>query len=115
MPPEETAVNPTVRPSGEPYSATAFRNALGDPENNKDEIAEFVGEENVDNVLKILGLSSNMEEQASMGGGGVAIGTAPLASGSDKPAKRNKKKRTDEKLKLANEVMRLIIERGILQ
>jgi cytidyltransferase-like protein len=117
LPPEETAVNPTVRPSGEPYSATAFRNALGDPENNKDEIAEFVGEENVDNVLKILGLSSNMEEQASMGGGGVAIGTAPLASGSGKksPAKRNKKKRTDEKLKLANEVMKLIIERGILK
>ena len=117
LPPERTAVNPTVRPSGEPYSATAFRNALGDPENNKDEIAEFVGEENVDNVLKILGLSSNMEEQASMGGGGVAIGTAPLASGSGKkrPAKRDKKKRTDEKLKLANEVMRLIIERGILK
>tara|TARA_R100000008_G_C3554931_1_gene152625 strand:- start:401 stop:1150 length:750 start_codon:yes stop_codon:yes gene_type:complete len=116
LPPERTAVNPTVRPSGEPYSATAFRNALGDPENNKDEIAEFVGEENVDNVLKILGLSSNMEEQTSMGGGGVAIGTAPLGSGSDKPAKKDKKKRrTDEKLKLANEVMKLIIERGILR
>ena len=116
LPPEETAVNPTVRSSGEPYSATAFRNALGDPENNKDEIAEFVGEENVDNVLEILGLSSNMEEQSSMGGGGVAIGTAPLGSGSDKPTKRDKKKRrTDEKLKLANEVMKLIIERGILR
>ena len=116
LPPEETAVNPTVRPSGEPYSATAFRNALSDPENNKDEIAEFVGEENVDKVLEILGLSSNMEEQTSMGGGGVAIGTAPLGSGSDKPAKKDKKKRrTDEKLKLANEVMKLIIERGILR
>ena len=116
LPPEETAVNPTVRPSGEPYSATAFRDALGDPENNKDEIAEFVGEENVDKVLEILGLSSNMEEQTSMGGGGVAIGTAPLGSGSDKPAKKGKKKRrTDEKLKLANEVMKLIIERGILR
>jgi cytidyltransferase-like protein len=116
LPPEETAVNPTVRPSGEPYSATAFRDALGDPENNKDEIAEFVGEENVDKVLEILGLSSNMKEQTSMGGGGVAIGTAPLGSGSDKPAKKDKKKRrTDEKLKLANEVMKLIIERGILR
>jgi cytidyltransferase-like protein len=112
--PEGTAVTPMQRSGDKPFSATDFRNALGNPE-NRDEIAEFVGEENVDNVLKILGLSSNMEEQASMGGGGVAIGTAPLASGSDKPAKRDKKKRTDEKLKLANEVMRLIIERGILK
>ena len=112
--PEGTAVTPMQRSGDKPFSATDFRNALGNPE-NRDEIAEFVGEENVDNVLKILGLSSNMEEQASMAGGGVAIGTAPLASGSDKPAKRNKKKRTDEKLKLANEVMRLIIERGILR
>jgi cytidyltransferase-like protein len=112
--PEGTAVTPMQRSGDKPFSATDFRNALGNPE-NRDEIAEFVGEENVDNVLKILGLSSNMEEQASMGGGGVAIGTAPLASGSDKPAKKDKKKRTDEKLKLANEVMRLIIERGILQ
>ena len=112
--PEGTAVTPMQRSGDKPFSATDFRNALGNPE-NRDEIAEFVGEENVDNVLKILGLSSNMEEQASMGGGGVAIGPAPLASGSDKPAKRDKKKRTDEKLKLANEVMRLIIERGILK
>lgn len=113
--PEGTAVTPMERAGAVPFSATDFRNALGNPD-NRDEIAEFVGEENVDNVLKILGLSSNMDEQSAMAVGGVAIGGAPLGSGSDRPAKRDKKKRrTDEKLKLANEVMRLIIERGILR
>ena len=115
VPPEQSAVTPTVRPNGEPYSATDFRNALGNPE-NRSEIADFVGEENVDEVLRILGLST-MDEQSGMGtGGGVAIGTAPLASGSDKPAKRdktNKKQKEYIDLGLLAEVMKLIKERGI--
>ena len=114
VPPEQSAVTPTVRPNGEPYSATDFRNALGNPE-NRSEIAEFVGEENVDEVLRILGLST-MGEQTGMAGGGVAIGTAPLESGSDKPAKRDKNKKKQKEyidLGLLAEVMKLIKERGI--
>ena len=42
IPPEQSAVVPTERPDGTPYSATDFRNALGNPENTA-EIAEFVG------------------------------------------------------------------------
>tara|TARA_B100001094_G_scaffold306074_1_gene336489 strand:- start:4113 stop:6092 length:1980 start_codon:yes stop_codon:yes gene_type:complete len=113
-----TGVEPTTRMNGEPYSATDFRNALGGALENRSEIADFVGEENVDEILRILGLST-MGEQSAMGaGGGVAIGTAPLASGSDKPAKRDKNKKKQKEyidLGLLAEVMELIKERGILK
>lgn len=110
-----TGVEPTTRMSGEPFSATDFRNLLGSALENRDEVAEFVGEENVDEVLRILGLST-MGEQSGMAGGGVAIGTAPLASGSDKPAKRDTKKKKQKQyidLGLLAEVIELIKERGI--
>ena len=109
-----TGVEPTTRMNGEPYSATDFRNVLGNPE-NRSEVAEFVGEENVDEVLRILGLST-IDEQSGMHGGGVAISPAPLASGSDKPAKRDKNKKKQKEyidLGLLAEVMELIKERGI--
>ena len=119
LPPEATAVEPTLRPNGEPYSATAFREALSDPTNNREEIADFVGEENVDNILSTLGLNGKVDEMST--GVGMAGPTAPLASGSGKPANKRdtkrKKKLTvmkDENLDIANEVLRLIKERGIL-
>jgi cytidyltransferase-like protein len=114
VPPRGSAVVPTSRDSGEPYSATDFRNALGDAVKNRREIAEFVGEENVDAVLDILDLST-VDENSAMGGGGVAISSAPLASGSDKPAKRDTKKKKQKQyidLGLLAEVMELIIEKG---
>lgn len=117
LPPEETAVEPTLRPSNEPYSATAFRKALGDPDKNRNEIADFVGEENVDNFLTTLGLSGRVEEMAAMAAGGVAVGSGPLASGSAKrrPKKKTTKSKKNENLAIANEVLRLIKERGILR
>ena len=110
VPPESSAVNPTVRADGVPFSATEFRNALGNPE-NREEIAEFVGEENVDAVLDILGLST--VEEVSMGVGGYG---APLAFGSvdDPEDKKEAKKRKEYiDLSLIDEVMKLIMERGI--
>ena len=122
--PEQTSVSPTTRPSGEPYSATAFRNALGNPE-GREEIADFIGEENVDAVLDILGLTATLDEMSAMGGGSVAGASAPLGStlvsrGPLTPtAKKKKKKKTKQKeyidLSLIDEVMKLIIERGITQ
>ncbi len=107
--PEKTAVVPTLRPSGEPYSGTAFREALGNPE-NRAEIADFVGEENVDAVLNIIGLSGAIEEISSSGVAGYAL---PLGSGSAKPKKKRAKKPKNENLAIVNEVMKLIKERGI--
>ena len=126
VPPEQSAVSPSVRSDGVPYSATDFRNALGDPENNRAEISEFVGEENVDEILHILGLSGNIEEMSSAGGmgagaaatGDVAGYAGPLGSGSARrkgPKKKTAKSTKNENIAIANEVMRLIKERGILR
>jgi cytidyltransferase-like protein len=109
--PEKTAVNPTVRASGEPYSATAFRNALGAGSGNKAEIADFVGEENVDAVLSILGLG-NVDEMSAMAGGAVAGYSAPLGSGSARPKKKKKKNEYID-ISLIDEVIELIMKRGI--
>tara|TARA_B100000085_G_scaffold185716_1_gene169734 strand:+ start:598 stop:2607 length:2010 start_codon:yes stop_codon:yes gene_type:complete len=111
-----TGVEPTARASGEPYSATDFRNALGGALDNRAEIADFVGEENVDDVLSILGLG-NVEEMAAMAGGAVGGYAGPLGSTSDKPAKRDTKKKKQKQyidLGLLAEVMKLIKERGII-
>jgi len=118
--PNKSAVTPTVRDGGEPYSATDFRNALGDPENNRLQIAEFVGEENVDVVLSILGLS-NIEEISAMGGGAVAGASVPLGSGSGRPTKKKKNKKPsiirqeNVDISLIDEVIELIMKRGIIQ
>ena len=110
--PEKTAVEPTSRASGEPYSATAFRNALGGALENKAEIADFVGEENVESVLSILGLNSAVQEQSSAGGvaGAVFAGKYKTKKKNKQPSKLNK-----EDLNTVDEVMRLIMERGIMR
>jgi len=123
LPPDRTAVNPTVRASGEPYSATDFRNALGGALENRAEIADFVGEENVDEVLSILGLETPIKEMSPSGAGAGYAG--PLGStlanrGPLTPTpKKKKKKQTKQKeyidLSLIDEVMKLIIERGIVR
>lgn len=129
--PERSAVPPTTRPSGEPYSATDFRNALGNPD-DKSTIADFVGKENVKAVLDKLGLSGSIKEMSAMGGGpggGAVQGGAsstPLGSTlvsrgtlTPTPKKKKKKKKTKQKeyidLSLIDEVMKLIIERGTTQ
>lgn len=108
--PKGTAVTPMQRQGDVPFSATDFRNALGNP-NNKDEIAEFVGKENVDNVLKILGLSSELDEMAFAGAAG--------GYGASFPGKvrRRKTKKQQENIdtSLIDDVMRLIMERGIMR
>jgi len=122
--PEQTAVSPTMRPNGEPYGATEFRKALGGALENRAEIADFVGEENVDAVLDILGLSAPLEEMSAMGGGAVGGASVPLGSTlvrrgplTRAPKKKKKKKKQTEyiDLSLIDEVMKLIIERGITQ
>jgi cytidyltransferase-like protein len=110
--PEKTAVEPTSRASGEPYSATAFRNALGGALENKAEIADFVGEENVESVLSILGLNSAVQEQSGAGAvaGAVFAGKYKTKKKNKQPSKLNK-----EDLNTVDEVMRLIMERGIMR
>ena len=106
--PEGTAVTPAMRGGEMPFSATDFRNALGNPE-NRAEIAEFVGEENVDAVLNILGLGS-VEEMSTAGIAGAPV---PLEFGSDRPKKKRSKQNEYIDLSLIDEVIELIMKRGI--
>ena len=106
--PEGTAVTPAMRGGEMPFSATDFRNALGNPE-NRAEIAEFVGEENVDAVLDILGLGS-VEEMSTAGIAGAQV---PLEFGSDRPKKKRSKQNEYIDLSLIDEVIELIMKRGI--
>lgn len=104
-----TGVEPTAREGGEPYSATDFRNALGNPEDRAG-IADFVGERNVDAVLDILGLGSVEEMSGAGAAGGYA---APLGSGSVRPKKKRSKQNEYIDLSLIDEVIELIMKRGI--
>ena len=76
LPPEETAVTPANRPSGEPFSATDAREMLEKGENAD----EFFGAGRTENVRSILGLEP-MEELSVMGaaGGGSIEGSAASA------------------------------------
>ena len=114
MPPKGVA--PSMRANGEPYSASAFRMALGNPENRAD-IADFVGEENVDAVLDILGIGA-VEETSAMGGGAVGGFSGPLGSTSGKKRKKVQQdtiiRQENIDLNIVDEVMELIIGRGII-
>jgi hypothetical protein len=118
LPPRQTAVTPTVRASGEPYSATDFRELLGDPQNNMVELEEFIGEGNVPALLDILKLGAPLEEMSAMGGGAVSGYSGPLGSTSAerKPTKKKRKKKKNENfdMSLVNEVLELLIERGTI-
>ena len=107
VPPMESAVEPLNRPSGEPFSATDMRNLLGDIPANKEQLMDFAGD-NVDGVLKILGIE-NLEELSGMSGGSVAGGTG-------KKKKQNSIIRQENiDFNIVDDVIRLIMERGVSQ
>ena len=103
LPPEETAVIPANRPSGEPYSATDARKMLEQGENAD----EFFGDGRTEAVRSILGLDSPIEEMS--GAGAVAGYGAPL------DAKPKKKKHNEyNELYLYKEVLKLLKKEGII-
>jgi cytidyltransferase-like protein len=116
--PAKTAVEPTQRDNGEPYSASDFRNALGAAVENPGAIAEFVGEENVEAVLSILDLTNDIEETSAMGGGAMAGASVPLGSTSGKRRKKAPQntmiRHENIDLSIIDEVMELITKRGII-
>ncbi len=109
--PEETAVVPADRPSGEPYSATHAREFL---EQGKD-ADEFFGKGRTATVRSILGLDQ-LEEMS--GAGAVAGYSLPLGAhavvGSEKRKKKKKQKEYNE-LYLYKEVLKLLTTKGIIK
>ena len=130
--PRQSAVLPATRPNGEPFSATDMRRLLGAAENDPDaieELEEFIGEENVFDLLSILGIGGSLKETSTASGGSVegsATGPdgGPWVNGKE-IKKDNEKEKERSKLvtrtlgiaenNTVDEVMRLIMERGILR
>ena len=107
LPPEETAVIPANRPSGEPYSATDARKMLEQDENAD----EFFGEGRTETVRSILGLDSQIDEMSAMAGGAVQGYGAPLGT-----KKRKKKKQSEyNELYLYKEVLKLLMKEGTIK
>ena len=127
--PLTSAVEPTLRPNGEPYSASDMRTLLGAAETDEnaiEELEEFIGEDNVFDLLSILGLASPMQEMTTAGGGGApgAVGAngGPWVNDDEikkdnEEEKQRSKLVTTENIDLStvDEVMKLIMERGILR
>ena len=106
LPPEETAVVPANRPSGEPYSATDARKMLEQGVGAD----EFFGDGRTEAVRSILGLDASLEEMSAMGGGAVAGYGAPLG------AKKKKKKHSEyNELYLYKEVLKLLMKEGVIK
>ena len=135
VPPMESAVEPLARSNGEPFSATDMRNLLGDILTNKEALRDFAGD-SVGDVLRILGMEA-LEEMSSAGGSGSrpsSVQGAPAAGGGPWQHSNIKKDNKEEEersklvtrgslamakentdLSIVDEVIRLIMERGISQ
>ena len=130
MDPFSTAVEPSLRPNGTPYSASDMRELLGAAETSEDaieELEDFIGEDKVFDLLSILGIASPMQEM-SAGGAGAVAGAAVGSKGGpwankkeiedDNEAEKQRSRlvtRENNDLVTVDEVMRLIMERGILR
>ena len=92
-----------------------------DPNNSelRKALSEFIPDDRINDLLAIFG-ESKVEEISSAAGGAGEIGSGPLFT-SGKPIRRRKKKNPsmirEQKidLTLIDEVMELLIERGIVQ
>jgi len=115
---------PSVKKGKDPgqFHASDFRFVLVEAAKNdvaRKMLEDFVGGDNTDAVLDILGLGT-IEEMSGAGGGagaGLTGAPVPLESGSDRPKKKTKKIKQNEyiDLSLIDEVMELITKRGIVQ
>ena len=129
---EEYAVVPSGRSDNKPFSASDSRqlvsNLVTNPEDVESlrQLTEYIPQDKIDELFNILGQPSpvsTMEQdpvnETSLGGGGpggapgnVTGYSGPLQSGSGNPKKKPRKKK-NENLVIVNEVMKLIMERGI--
>jgi len=130
--PKSTAVLPSTRPNGEPFSSTDMRNLISAAENDPqalDELEEFIGEENVLDLLSILGVGAPVNEMSAMGAGAVQGAAVGAKGGPWANTKEIEKDNEEEKKRsrlvtrtlgiaennTVDEVMRLIMEKGILR
>ena len=119
---EETAVPAFERRSGGGFSASTMRDLISDLVDNPsdsqayNELIEFVPEDKIaalfDELRKPVPTMAQDPMNETSPAGNVAGYVVPLGSGSGKP-KKTPRDRKNENLVIVNEVMKLIMERGI--
>ena len=110
------------------FHASDMRYLLGQAESDEEAVElleDFTGEDNIFDVLSILGVNTGLNEMSSMAGGavqGAAVGAkggpwrhSNLEDENKKEKKRSKLKKENVDLSMVDEVMRLFMERGIMQ
>ena len=107
---------PSVRSNKNPneYHASDFRYMIGEASANpvaKKLLESFIGEGNVNSLLATFGLSSDLDEMSSAGAAGGYGARFPGKVRRRKPKKQQENIDTS----LIDDVMRLIMERGIMQ
>lgn len=129
---QENAVKAFDRQGGIPFRARDMRSLISKARtdvNAIEELEEFVGEDNVFELLAIFGMGPRQEEvdaELEEGSAVTTVGSmgygAPPISSQSKIKKFNKKEKELSKLKTENvdlnmvdEVMKLIIDKGILR
>jgi hypothetical protein len=119
---EEYAVEPSERSDKKAFSASDSRQLISNLVNNPDDaeslrqLAEYIPQNKINQLFKILGQPSpvsNELEEMSAGSGGMNGYAAPF------PGKRDKKKKNPnivrrENKQTVDDVIRLLMERGIM-
>jgi hypothetical protein len=125
---EEYAVPALVKSDGSDFSATTMRelisNLVADSYDREsyDKLSEFIPGNKIDVLFSILDLPApkiepieELDEMSAMGGGAVAIGQGPFPGKRNRKPKKKKQKKENIDLSLVDDVIRLIMERGISQ
>jgi len=100
------------------FHASDMRYLLGKAEEDEEAIElleDFTGEDNVFDVLSILGLNTGLNELSSMAGGSIEGYSAPLGYPERKKKKKMIQRQENMDLSVVDEVLALIMERGILR
>jgi len=120
---EENAVKCTDRACGIPFSASTMRDLISDLREDpnhpsaRKELAEFIPANKINDLLAIFGESKVEEMSSAAGGAGEGYGGPLFTSGKRIRRKKNKPSMIREQkidLTLIDEVMELLIERGIV-
>jgi len=114
---------PSVKSAKNPneYHASDFRYMIGEAATNsvaKRLLESFIGEGNVKALFTTFGLPSDLDEISGMAMGSAALGVGTTRSADrrkSKKVKKKKKQRESNNLNLIDDVMRLIMERGIMR
>ena len=111
---------PSVKSGKNPneYHASDFRYMIGEVTTNpvaRQLLESFIGEGNVKTLFSVFNVPTGIEEMAAMGVGAVAIGSGAFPGKKVKKGKKKKKQKENIDISLVDDVMRLIMERGIMQ